>query len=233
MFWVGQKLSNLELLAIKSHQKVGHTVNLWAYENFENTPEGVIIKEAESILPKDHVFDYKQGEGKGSLSACSNLFRYRFLYKYGGWYCDTDVIALKPFNFEEPYVFASENNRKYACHPTTCVIKTPVHSKVIEYCCEQAFSVNRHEVEWGTIGPKLLTSAVFKFDLEEYALPPEAFCPVDWFVSELDPTLPQTIDLSCSYAIHLWHEMWRRKGIDKDGVFDPNCMFEKLKNDIL
>jgi hypothetical protein len=32
-----------------------------------------------------------------------------------------------------------------------------------------------------------------------------------------------------TFAIHLWNEMWRRAGQDKDGQYHPNCLYEALK----
>ena len=44
--WVGPKLSILEVLCIKSFQKVGHTFILYTYEKVKNVPKGTIIKDA-------------------------------------------------------------------------------------------------------------------------------------------------------------------------------------------
>lgn len=230
--WIGKRLSKLEILAIKSHVKVGHNFVLWVYDDVEGIPDGITVKDAREILTEDHVFSYARGEGIGSYSACSNLFRYKLLLDQGGWWVDTDVVALKPFEFDEEFVFASENLKNKSCCPTTCVIKAPAGSKPMWFCWEKASKVDRLNVKWGTIGPKLISKAVFKYDLEEFAVPPYVFCPVDWFVAEDNPVVPDC-DTSRSHAVHLWHEMWRRNGIDKDADFDPNSLYERLKHDIL
>ena len=33
-------------------------------------------------------------------------------------------------------------------------------------------------------------------------------------------------------CIHLWNEMWRRQGIDKDSSFHKDCFYEKLKKEL-
>lgn len=233
MLWIGDELSDLELLSIKSHQKVGHNVTLWSYNPLKNIPEGVDLKDANQILEKKYIFQYKVGEGKGSFSACSNLFRYKFLLEHGGWWSDTDVVVLKPFLFKHEYVFASERNRNFLSLPTSCVIKTPVNSDVMRYCWEQSHQIDVDTVEWGTIGPKLLAKSIFLFDLINFVLPTNIFCPVDWFLSEQDPVVSFEVDISSSYAVHFWHEMWRRKNINKNARFNPNCLYERVKNDIL
>ena len=41
------------------------------------------------------------------------------------------------------------------------------------------------------------------------------------------------MDLSTSYTIHLWNEMWRRYNLDKNKQYDSNCLFERLKEKYL
>jgi hypothetical protein len=233
MFWIGEELSNLEILSIKSHLKVGHNVYLWCYETPKNTPKEVVIKNAGEILQKKDIFSYQRGEGRGSFSACSNLFRYKLIYEYGGWWSDTDVVALKKFNFDKPYVFASERNRNFFCFPTTCVFKCERKSKIMKDCLEIAEKIDKETLEWSTIGPKLLSKSVFNNWLEDYVLSPDVFCPINWFDVENNPLIENAPNFENSYAIHMWHEMWRRNKIDKNKQFDKNCLFEKLKNDIL
>jgi alpha 1,4-glycosyltransferase len=58
-------------------------------------------------------------------------------------------------------------------------------------------------------------------------LPPETFCPVDWWrwkiVINGDPVSRFRITLATrkSYAVHLWNEMWRRADVDKQSSFPP------------
>lgn len=234
--WVGNSLSTLEVLSIRSHIKVGHEYTLWSYQPVENTPQGVIIKDAREVMPECDVFAYEVGEGTGSYSACSNLFRYKLLSVHDVWWVDTDVVALKPFHFKEPTVFASERNRNGSSSPTTCVIK--MSPMVARDCYKLACSMSsdRAKLRWSTIGPKLLTQIIFTWplgDLSQYVQPPHVFCPVDWFAAEFDPVVHNPPSVERSHAVHMWHEMWRRRGLNKNDSFEPNCLFERLKNDVL
>ena len=101
--WVGPQLSILEVMCIKSFQRVGHTFILYTYEKVKNVPKGTIIKDANTIIKKKNLFDFKS-----SLLPFSDIFRYTMLYKNGGYWVDLDMIALKPLDFKEPYVFSSE-----------------------------------------------------------------------------------------------------------------------------
>lgn len=225
--WIGKELSTLENLSIKSHLANGHQYNLWCYEEI-NAPEGVNLKDGNMILPAAEIFSYQIGEGKGSVSAFSNLFRYKLLCDYGGWWVDTDVIALKPFDFQSEYVFATERGHN-GLHATTCVIKCPQGNEFIKDCYSQAAQHDRETLQWGTIGPRLLAQMVQKWSLMRYLQSAETFCPVNWFDSEFDAPIHFDPNLEKSYAVHMWNEMWRRKSVDKNKCHDENTLYERLK----
>ena len=231
--WIGSKLSDLEVLSIKSHLFQGHKYNLWCYGTPENVPTGANIMDGKEILPEEEIFQYQIGEGKGSYSAFSNSFRYKLLYEKGGWWSDTDVVALKPFDFESDYVFASERTPIGMIHPTTCVIKAPKSSEVMNFCYKESIKHDKSRLEWGTIGPCLIKMAIFLHRKKDQVKDPNVFCPVDWFFSELDPLVSYEINLTNSHSVHLWNEMWRRKDIDKNEKQEESTLYEKLKRDYL
>ncbi len=235
--WIGT-LSNLEVLAINSHLKNGHRFVLWHYDHVD-APAGTILKNAEEILSRESVFSYQKGPGKGSVSAFSNIFRYKLLVERGGWWADTDVVCLRPFEFEVPYVFASERQEQHMGLPipTSCVIKTPANSDALKWCLERALEKDKTKLVWGEIGPRMLSKSITIHDLEDYVQSPETFCPIDWFdcvtllgsPTQIPYILPKESE-SWGYGIHLWNEMWRRRDIDKNKVFNPDCLFEHLKS---
>ena len=101
--WVGNKLSELEILSIKSFQKLGHPFILYTYSKVRGIPSGTIVKDGNKIIKKKDLFKFKKG-----LLPFSDIFRYKMLYEKGGYWVDLDMIALKPLRFKEPYVFSSE-----------------------------------------------------------------------------------------------------------------------------
>jgi hypothetical protein len=225
--WIGLSLSKLENACLTSHVRQGHKVNLWTYGDVANIPDGVVLKDGREILPENEVFTYQVGEGKGSYSAFSNFFRYKLLLERGGWWTDSDVYCLKPFDFEPDHVYASERTKEDDV-VTTCVIKVHAGSPVMKYCWDRCCSTDKQTVGWGTIGPKLLGEAVRM--IGGNVMPPNTFCPVDWF--DLDQ-LFEEIDTPDSHGIHLWNEMWRRKGLDKDGRYGRGTLYGRLtKGDI-
>ena len=98
--WVGNKLSRMEIYSIKSFLNLGFKFHLYTYEKVQGIPKGVIIKDGNSILPKKEIFKLKQ-----TFLPFSDIFRYKMLYEVGGYWVDLDMIAIKMFDFKEPYIF--------------------------------------------------------------------------------------------------------------------------------
>ena len=54
-------------------------------------------------MPRKEVFDLKS-----TFLPFSDIWRYKMLYENGGYWVDLDMIAIKRFDFKEPFVFSSE-----------------------------------------------------------------------------------------------------------------------------
>lgn len=221
----------MEKMALSSHNKVGHECHLWTYQDVKGVPDGVIVEDARQILPENDVFAYKIGEGKGSFSAFSNYFRYQLIYEYGGWWCDTDLVCLKPFDFEREYVFASERTKKGHSQIASCAFLCPPSSETMRYCLDATSRKNKDTLQWGEVGPLLLSEAVIMTDKEQYAEPSETFCPINWF--DATTFVTDHIEIPDSYAVHLWNEIWRRRTVNKNAAYPKGCLYERLKNAIL
>lgn len=228
--WIGDRLSLLENLSIMSFLTKGHEYHLYTYGDVQNVPQGTVILDGNTILPKEEIFVYKRGEGKGSVSAFSNLFRYKLLLDKGGWWIDTDVYCLKRFDFKEEYVFGYEGTRSSKSLVASCVMKVPVNSSFSKMCYDFSLSCDRDKLKWCQIGPDLVTDTVNKLGLEGYVKSTKIFCPVDWWdvKTHIVGNLGSKIDLQDSFAIHLWNEMWRRHSLDKSKYHDPRSIFNRL-----
>jgi len=106
--WVGKSLSLMEQLSITSFLRNGHEYDLYCYNEIADVPAGATLRDAAEILPSSEIFYYRHGAGKGSVAGFSNLFRFKLLFEKRGWWVDTDVVCLRPFDFDEPIVLASE-----------------------------------------------------------------------------------------------------------------------------
>src|SRR5215216_3083614 len=109
--WIGPELSVMEQLSASSFLRNGHEYHLYVYDEMRNVPEGTVVKAASEILPSSSIFQYKH---QASYAGFANFFRYKLLLERGGWWADTDIVCLRPFDFAAPYVFASEMIRSGA-----------------------------------------------------------------------------------------------------------------------
>ena len=227
--WIGNKLSNLEILTINSYIKNNIDFELYTYDNIINLPKDVIIKDGNKILPKSDIFCYQVGKGKGSFSAFSNIFRYKLLYENGGIWVDMDLVCLKKFSINNEYVFASELDLQKKSSVASCFIKSPKKSDIFNWAYKKSITHDKNTLKWSVIGPTLLSKAINKFNLNKFIKNYKAFCPLgfkDWN-QLIEPN--KNINLDNSFCIHLWNEKWRRGGIDKNNEFDTDCLYEQLK----
>jgi glycosyltransferase involved in cell wall biosynthesis len=147
--WIGPKLSPLELLTLNSFVRWGHEFNLWLYDPPETPlPAGVHPRDATRILPRERIFrkrmrDPETGVGKGSVSPFSDLFRYKLLYELGGVWVDMDVTCLRPFNFDNEYVF-----RRHRLGVVGNLMKCPKGSELMRACYEECEPIASETVDW-------------------------------------------------------------------------------------
>lgn len=210
--WVHGKLQPMEQICLKSYLRHGHPVVLYTYDlSIGNVPDGVEIRDGNEIIPLS-LFHYRDFT---SLAAFSDYFRFKLLLEHGGWWVDTDTICIKPFDFESEYVFASEELKVGGTQVASAYIKAPVGAPILNYLWEQCQKTSPATIQWGKVGPELITRALGLFSLEKFVQPVNTFCPIPWwdvakFVSPQNPSVPDE-----TYAVHLWNEMWGRNGINK------------------
>ena len=151
MFWYGSTLSPYERLSIASFLKHGHHVEVFSYSEL-NLPEGAVRVDAATVLPESEVFAYRRGAGKGSVSAFSNMFRYKMLHELGGLWADCDVLCLRPMHSLPAACVAWEDGATVA----TGVMRFPPGHALPGELYRQAVALGK-DIVWGQIGPQLLT----------------------------------------------------------------------------
>ena len=144
--WIGERLSLMEQLTLRSFVACGHRFVLWLYGRLEeDVPPGVEVRDACTIIPRQRVFSYKAGIRPGSYAGFSDLFRYKLLYDCGGWWSDLDVVCLKPLDLDAWYAF----------HPhidlglVGSVLKAPPRSELMRRCATwTAENVDEWNIVW-------------------------------------------------------------------------------------
>lgn len=228
--WLGSRLSALQVLSLRSFVAHGHEVHLYALEPIENVPSGIRLLDASAVLPRERVFTYQRGFGRGSPSAFSNLFRYKLLLERGGWWVDTDVVCLRPFELDADFVFASERAVDGGVTAASCVIKSPAGADWLQYCLDAAERRDPASLEWGEIGPRLIQEAHEHFALQRFLVPPQVFNPIDYFAyGELQAPSFDHARLDGSFAVHLWNQKWVSNCLDPDFDGAPDSLYAALR----
>ena len=130
--WIGRELSLMEQLSIKSFTENGHCYHLYTYEDVKNVPRGAMMLDASTIVPREQIFTLKHGHNEESLTAFSNLFRFKLLFDKGGWWVDLDVVCLKRFDFNAVHVITSEYDEPDGYYgPSNAVLKAPKRDEFI------------------------------------------------------------------------------------------------------
>lgn len=232
--WIGDTLNDIEQLTIRSFLAHGHDFHLYVYnKDIKGCPEGAVLKDANEILPASAV--YKDVAGK--LTSFANWFRYHLLFKRGGWWVDMDVVCLKKFDFLQDYCFTTEVTFDASSNPViianNAIMKSPPKAPYLSDMLAYMEEVHLPSADWGRFGSIFLDRCLKLYDSSEYIHPPHVFCKINWH--EIDKFFEDnpTITFENSYAIHLWNNMWARKGYMKNLSYGENSIIEKLKRKYL
>ena len=242
--WIGSKLTRLEIYCIKSFLKLGYDFHLYVYSHIDNIPDGTIIMNANEIIDEDDIFFLN-----GSLATFSDLFRYKLLYEVGGIWTDLDMIALKRFDFEEPFIFSSERTIQKGAYKLEApyvthigILKAPPKSEfykeLYEICVEiQDKGKNKETIRY----MRVLRDLVKKYQYEKYVRPPSDFCNLNWWDTKdvffkndfrikygVEPKTKEEL-LSQSYTIHFWRSLATNKyKLDLNKIYNKNSFWELL-----
>jgi hypothetical protein len=104
--WIGERLSWIELVSLRSWLEHGHQVTLWCYDPIEGVPNGICTADAGTILPKTSIIRHRQTR---SVALFSNRFRYHLLRRTAATWLDSDMVLLRPLNDTSPYLFRLGN----------------------------------------------------------------------------------------------------------------------------
>lgn len=209
--WIGGTLSWVEELCLKSFVTAGLRVLLYTYDSQMTAPSGVEICQASEILPREMVFE--NANRPGTYAAFSNIFRYRLLQKKDTIWVDSDVLAGENPLPEDAYLFGRES-RKFI---NGAILKAPRDSDFLQIMLQHALDTDPGTIQWGQLGPKLVTSTAARLDISHLAQNARTFYPVNyrqvWRL--FDPSQLDWCSQKVKHAstIHMWNEVLRGRGI--------------------
>lgn len=245
--WIGDTLGKISQCCLTSFIRRGHSVYLHTYGNITDLPDGVIISDANKIIPKNRIIKHKK---TGSYALFSDIFRYELLRQVDGIYVDCDVYCLKPLTIpKHGYLFGFEDDKKI----NGAVLALPKDSELLNTLIkiaydehfipawyparkqkrlkwQKTFGISKHisEMPWGVIGPEAITYFSKNFQVENLAQEIDIFYPIhyDRVTQFLTPHL--TIDDITTHrtlCIHLYNEKLRSVNID---TLNKNSLLAKM-----
>lgn len=239
--WIGDTLSWLERLCLKSFVDKGQAITLYSYDPIKNVPTGVIVADANAIwTPPEGLLE------KTAPSYLADLFRLHLMIKSASIWVDTDILCLKPIQpTREGYAMGWTHQNGEV---NNAVLRLPRNSEILKCLIEftQDLSkqpvwlrpalrqrverlpvedrlVGRFAAKRTVIGPAALTHFARSTGEAAHAFNPDVLFPVPWqFVDVLfnpfggvDGWLS---DDTC--AVHLWSHMLKRH---KRSHIHPDC----------
>jgi hypothetical protein len=208
MFWHGDILSPLELACMRSFIAKGHSLCVYTYEK-ATLPDRVLNEDARKIVPFDRFFLFES-----SPAAFTNIFRYQFLLKNGGWWADTDVLCLKSDLTDGEYYWAEQEPGII----NGAVLKFPAGDALCQRLLELSRDRAKSLTHWGQLGPDLLTEVLSGQTPPRHSAATEDVYPLHWlevhflWFPEYRDIVEERIHKST--FLHLWHSMFSRMGIN-------------------
>lgn len=225
--WISenQSLPELQHLSLKSMLLTDHKVTLYAYDDFENVPDGVKIKDANKILDKSNIFTYKEGFNKGSYSGFANWFRTKCLYQKGNGWFDCDILAIKNINEanKNRRIISSQYNPDGSLNPNNAFLRLDKGDKLLKDLLDYMEDI-KDNVMHGETGPVLLKTMMddrYK-KYYKYLSDPSFIASINFFDYEdfLSPSIEivPRLDLDKIWGFHVWNAMFRHYGNEHEKI---------------
>ena len=242
--WVGPELSRMEIYSIKSFLNLGYEFHLYTYEKVKGIPSKVKIKNGNNIMPRNTIFKLKS-----TYLPFSDIFRYKMLYEKGHYWVDLDMIAIKKFNFNQPFIFSSERTIQKGAYkmkvkfvPNIGILKAPPKSEFYKELYQTCLDYHKKGINKDKIKyMRILRDMITKYKYDKYVMKPKVFCHLDWWhakdafigkccISKYG-TQSNTIKSMFSepYTIHFWRDLVTKKyKLDLNAIYEPNTLWEQM-----
>lgn len=227
--WIGERLSPMERLSIRSFLANGCEFHLYSYTPLHGVPRGARVLDAAQILPPEKIFRYRDHD---SVAGFSNWFRYQVLLERGGAWADLDMVCLRAPP-EQPDILVSEDHFDGTAHRTCSFMAAPPGSELVRRAAAECAAADPLRLQWGDTGPWLIDR--LSRELGQTPLPPSAFCPLPYMrwrdAISADPEVQLQVRalLDGAFAVHLWHDHWRRSAVNPLTPQHPGSLWEQLR----
>lgn len=229
--WIGNQLPRLQRLAIQTWLVRGYDYRLFYYGKVPGgTPREATTIDGSKFMPEIYRYTWPR-EREGHTALHANLFRYAWLYEYGGTWIDADTLLLRELP-QDPFIVSTEPSKNHpGWTPDVVLMRVPPKSELLKRCHELA----QHRIEvgsrtWGEFGPSLLKECLEELGMLslDYLAPPRHYCPVPCWVAEL-LYKPHALDIpKNAYTVHVWQTKSTEKGFDLNREYEPESLYERL-----
>ena len=238
--WIGKDLNKLSKLAIASWLRLGYNINLYINQNF-NLPLELKQFELNGQLKFYNANDILDSSKIKNILPFSDLWRYTYLYNFGGCWLDADMVLLKKLP-EDKIIISSEHTFQSGAFkskdPQICnigVLRMPKGCEILKTVIDKINAKGLNNTEFCEnmiIFRKIINKSHYK----TFIKPPDFFCPVPWWNADdiyksnhyktkynVEVESNDWI-LENSYALHCWNNFtYNKHDID----------FSKIKIDSL
>jgi hypothetical protein len=256
--WIGGTLSYLEQLCLKSFVDAGQHIVLYTYEGVTNAPDGVVLADANDILPQT---GFLRHERTGSPALHSDVFRYHMLAKNDRMiWADTDAYCIRPFTTPNGHFYAWEseeglNGGVLGLPQDSATLAALLDFTTDPFAIPPWFDTGERrrlgalrdagtpmhagEMPWGVWGPHALTHFLKATGEVRHALPMVALYPFEF--KDRNLMLQPGIDVSEivteeSFSIHFYGRRMRDRilSTEADGIPRTRSVIGRLlkKHDI-
>lgn len=196
--WIGPSLPPLQRLCLASAAATGCRVRLFTYDKVEGIPEGIEIADGRDVLGLDKMVRHRKSQ---SVALFSDRFRYEVLAKALGAWFDTDMLFLKAPATSQDYLVGWEDHKLVSAgfiwlkpgHPLIDQLRSTAFDEYPvpgwfpgwqrSYLKARKFlGIPKHvsDLEWGVIGPNLLTWLLGQHGMLPGAQPVSWSCGLPW-----------------------------------------------------
>jgi hypothetical protein len=218
-FWQGP-LDAIAYGCMASFAHFGVGLCVYSYEDRRDAPRGVEWADARRICPDESLRRRYIVDGKPSIAAFADMFRYRMIRQTGRCWVDSDILCLREPDFaREPIVFGRQSEVRGESVINNAVLKLPPADPTLNELIEKAERAVDVDQTWGAIGPFLLTEIATRNGVDRLAREFHHFYPIDpdSFWKLFLPAYRDEVAEAARGAtfLHLWGELIARSGYDR------------------
>ena len=161
-FWHGP-LNPFAYACLASFPQAGAMVRLYSYDARLDVPPGVRLADARLVCPDETLIRRFIVNGKPSIAAFADMFRYKMIQATGSCWVDTDLVCLAMPQFTcEPYVFCRQADAVSTQLVNNAILRLPSSEPALIELVTTAEAAIDAEQKWGALGPFLLTPVLQK-----------------------------------------------------------------------